>query len=172
MIDRKLVREEMSYYYTGLLWLRLLDIKQKYGLQALTHEEKTLLKDTKEDVYNVPQPFFLYLSSIGSVVDKMGKRTFLNVPSLPVTAVGGKGGYHSAAVTEQTPCLFEGLPSLGVAGDMLMAVATAAEEPTPVFGFAFPPRAEASNNLLGKFSPIGKRRPEIAQGLTSYGDHR
>lgn len=65
MIDSK----EMSYYYTGLLWLRLLDIKQKYGLQALTHEEKTLLKDTKEDVHNVPQPFFLYLSSIGSVVD-------------------------------------------------------------------------------------------------------
>lgn len=100
----------------------------------------TLLKDTKEDVYNVPQPFFLYLSSIGSVVDKMGKRTFLNVPSLPVTAVGGKCGYHSAAVTEQTHCLFEELPSLG---DMLMAGATAAEEPTPVFGFAFPPRAEA-----------------------------
>lgn len=52
---------------------------------------------------------------------------------------------------------------------MLMAVATATEEPTPVFGFAFPPRAEASNNLLGKFSPTGKRRPEIAQRLTSYG---
>lgn len=97
----------------------------------------TLLKDTKEDVYNVPQPFFLYLSSIGSVVDTMGKRTFLNVPSLPVTTVGGKGGYHSAAVTEQTHCLFEELPSLGV------AVATATDEPTQVFRFAFPPRAEA-----------------------------
>lgn len=164
MIDRKMVREELSYYFTGLLWLRLLDIKQKYGLQALTTEKKTLLKDTKDDVYNVPQPFYLYLSSIRSVVDKMGKKTFLNVPSLPITASGGKGGYHAAAI-DVTHCLFEGVPSLGVAGDMLMAVATADAEPAPVFGFSFPEGAIPSNNLLGKFSPIGARRPEIAQGL-------
>lgn len=44
MIDRKMVCEEMSYYFTGLLWLRLLDIKQKYGITALTTEEKTILK--------------------------------------------------------------------------------------------------------------------------------
>lgn len=59
MIDRKLVHEELSYYYTDLLWLRMLDIKQKYGIQALSTEEKTLLKDTKDDVYNVPQPLYL-----------------------------------------------------------------------------------------------------------------
>lgn len=28
MIERKMIKEEMSYYFTGLLWLRLLDIKQ------------------------------------------------------------------------------------------------------------------------------------------------
>lgn len=59
MIDQKLVHEELSYNYNGLLWLRLLGIKQKYGMQALSTEEKTLLKDTKDDVYNVPQPFYL-----------------------------------------------------------------------------------------------------------------
>lgn len=106
MMDRKLVREEMSYYFTGLLWLRLLDIKQKYGIRALTREEKTILKDTKDDTYNVPQPFFLYLSSIGLVVDKMGKRTFLNVPNLPTVVIGNKSGYHAEAVNEDTHCLF------------------------------------------------------------------
>lgn len=60
MIERKMIKEEMSYYFTGLLWLRLLDIKQKYGKSALTTEEKTLLKDTKEDTYNVPQPYFSF----------------------------------------------------------------------------------------------------------------
>lgn len=66
-------------------------------------------------------------------------------------------------------CLFEEIPSLGVAGDMLMAVATDAQEPEPVFGFAFPDRAAASENLLGKFYPIGTRRAEIAQRLAGYG---
>lgn len=169
MIDRKMVREEMSYYFTGLLWLRLLDIKQKYGITALTTEEKTILKYTKEDTYNVPQPYFMYLSSIGSVVDKMGKRTFLNVPDLPTTVIGNKSGYHADAVTEETHCLFEEVPSLGVAGDMLMAIVSTTDETVPAFGFTLPPGAKASSNMLGTFSPIGKRRPEIAQRLTSYG---
>lgn len=133
MMDRKLVREEMSYYFTCLLWLRLLDIKQKYGLQALTKEEKTILKDTKDDNYNVPQPYYLYLSAIGSVVDKMGKRTYLNVPALPTAVVGNKGGYHADKVDVDTHCLFEEVPSFGVAGDLLMAIATIVEEPRPAF---------------------------------------
>lgn len=102
MMERNMIKEEMSYYFTGLLWLRLLDIKQKYGKTALTTEEKTLLKDTREDTYNVPQPYFLYSSSIGSVDDKMGKRTYLNVPNLPISVARNKTGYHLEAVTEQT----------------------------------------------------------------------
>lgn len=97
----------------------------------MTNEKKTYLKDTKEDTYNIPQPFFLYLSSIGSVVDKMGKRTFLNVPALPTTVIGNKSGYHADAVTRENHCLFKEEPSLGVAGDMLMAVATTIDEPVP-----------------------------------------
>lgn len=169
MIDRKLVREELSYYYTGLFWLRMLDIKQKYGIEALSREEKTLLKDTKEDTYNVPQPFYSYLASIGSVVDKMGKKTYVKVPSLPTAVSGGKGGYHSAALDLDSHNLFEGVPSLGVAGDMLMAIATDAEEPVPVFGFTVPQGTTTSRNLLGRFGPIGRRRPEISQKLAGYG---
>lgn len=169
MIDRKLVREELSYYYTGLLWLRLLDIKQKYGLEALNSEEKTLLKDTKEDTYNVPQPFYSYIASIGSVVDKMGKRTYVRVPSLPIAVAGGKGGYHSVTLNADSHNLFEGIPSLGVAGDMLMAIATDARNPNPTFGFAVPEGTTTSSNLLGKFGPIGPRRPEISQKLAGYG---
>lgn len=105
MMERKMIKEELSYYFTGLLWLRLLDIKQKYGRTSHTNEEKTLLKDTREDTYNIPQPYFLYLSSIGSVVDKMGKRTYLDVPTLPVSVARNKTGYHSVAVDQPTHCL-------------------------------------------------------------------
>lgn len=72
-------------------------------------------------------------------------------------------------MNQDNHCLFEEIPSLGVAGDMLMAVATDAQEPEPVFGFAFPDKAAASENLLGKFYPIGTRRAEIAQRLAGYG---
>lgn len=92
----------------------------------------------------------------------MGQRTYLDVPTHPTTVAGGKAGCHAAAVTEDSHCLFEKVPSLGVAGDMLMAVATDAHEPAPVFGLTFPDRATASDNLLGKFSPI-------AQRLAGYG---
>lgn len=90
-IDRFLVKEEMSYYSTALLWLRLLDVKNKQGLETLTSAEKALLKDTKDEVYNVSQPLYIYLSSIGAIVDKMGKRTLLNVPKLPTAVAQGFG---------------------------------------------------------------------------------
>lgn len=81
--------------------------QEKYGLRALTKEEKTILKDTKDDTYNVPQPYFLYLSAIGSVVDKMGKRTYLKVPALPTTVADDRSGYHANQVDLNTHCLFE-----------------------------------------------------------------
>jgi len=168
-IDRKLVKEELSYYFTALLWLRLIDIKAKNGLQALTREEKTLQKDTKDENYNVPQPFFTYLASIGSIVDKMGKRTFLETPPLPIAIAQGFGGYHSERVNVDSHNAFEEIPSLGIAGDMLMAVAQVAEEPVRNFHVAFPDLATYSNNLIGNFPIIGPRRVEIRQRLAGFG---
>lgn len=168
-MDRVMIKEEMSYYATALLWLRLIDIKQKYGLKSLTAEENTIHRDTKDDSFNVPQPLHIYLASIGSVIDKMGKTTYLQVPDLPVTVVGGFGGYHSASIDVSTHNAFEEIPSLGVAGDMLMAAATASDEPVPDFHVNVPEGAEISNNLLGKFDTIGIRRPEIRQLLSGYG---
>lgn len=99
----------------------------------------------------------------------MGKRTYLNVPDLPVSVARNKTGYHSEAVTEFTHCLYEEVPSLGIAGDLLMAIAGGADEPIPAFGITFPPHAKASTNLLGTFSTMVKSRLEITQKLTSYG---
>lgn len=169
MIDRLMIKEEMCYYFTALFWLRMLDLKSKYGLQALTAQEKTILKDTKDDKFNIPQPFYAYLASIGSVTDKMGKKTYHQVPSLPVTVVNGFGGYHANAVDENSHVLFEEIPSLGVAGDVLMACATAEEEPVPDFHVAFPRNGAASDNFLGKPRVIGARRQEIRQTLAGYG---
>lgn len=168
-MDRVMIKEEFSYYATALLWLRLIDIKQKYGLKSLSSEEKVLHRDTKDDTFNVPQPLHTYLASIGSVVDKMGKMTYLQVPDLPVATVGAFGGYHSANISVETHNAFEEIPSLGIAGDMLMAAATTADEPIPDFRVTIPNGATISDNLLGKFAVIGPRRLEIRQNLSGFG---
>lgn len=61
------------------------------------------------------------------------------------------------------------MPSLGIAGDLLMAIAGGAEEPIPAFGVNFPPHAKASANLLGTFSTMVRSRLEITQKLIRYG---
>lgn len=166
-MDRLMKKEEIAYYCTAMLWLRLIDIKAKNGLQALTREEKTLHKDTKDETFNIPQPLHIYLTSIGSIVDKMGKRTFLEPPPLPVTVVQGFGGYHAAEVNVDTHNVFEEVPSLGIAGDMLMSAAV--DEPPRKFHIAYPQKATFSNNLLGQFPIIGPRRMEIRQKLNGFG---
>jgi hypothetical protein len=39
-LDRQLIKEDLAYYSTGLMWLRLIDIKSKQGRQALTSCER------------------------------------------------------------------------------------------------------------------------------------
>lgn len=102
LIDREMIKEELAYYSTAMLWLRLINVKSKQGLQELSNAEKTLLKDLKDEVYNISQPLHIYIMSIGAIVDKMGKRTYLEVPNLPVARARGYGGYHAQNVDEHT----------------------------------------------------------------------
>lgn len=71
-IERIITRKEVSYYATGLLHLRLLEVKAKQGIVGLTSQEKDIRKITSDDVFNVPQPISAYLSEIGAYSDKMG----------------------------------------------------------------------------------------------------
>jgi hypothetical protein len=63
---------------------------------------------------------------------KWTKETDIEIPFLPQTINHGLGGYHSAVITTETHNLYEEVPSLGIAGDMLMAAASNDEEPEPV----------------------------------------
>lgn len=168
-LDRIIAREEVSYYATALLHLRLIDVKAKQGEQTLTSQEKDLRKATADDNFNVPQPLFTYLKEIGTYTDKMGKETRLEIPSLPVTIVQNFGGYHANAITADSHNLFEEVPSLGIAGDMLMALASEEIEPVPDFHIGFPEGSAITSNLVGRFHPIGMRRPEIKQKLSGFG---
>jgi hypothetical protein len=130
-LDRQMIKEDLVYYSTGLMWLRLLDIKSKQGKEALSSAERDLRKATMDVEFNVPQPIHSYLTQIGSVTDKFGKETDLEIPPLPTTINQGHGGYHSAAVDGEKHNLYEEVPSLGIAGDMLRAAASQDENPEP-----------------------------------------
>lgn len=168
-IDRILMKEEMAYYATSLLWMRLLDIKAKEGSVALTSEERAIRKAVADEHFNVPQPMFAMLGEIGNFTDKMGKETRHQIPNLPTTIVQGMGGYHSNAINVDTHNLFEEVPSLGIAGDMVMALAQVEPEPMPNFRVGIPPHSRITANLVGNTVPIGPRRPEIIQRLAGYG---
>ena len=137
-LNRVLVNEEMSYYATGPLWLKLTDVKAKKASEALTSEERSIRKATEEMEFSVPQPVSAFLHQIGQFSDKMGKTTDLKVPSLPTQRAQGMGGYHSPAITEETRNLVEDVPSLGIAGDMVMALCQDGIEPMPNFKVQIP----------------------------------
>jgi hypothetical protein len=168
-LDRKIAKEELSYYATGVLWLKLLEVNAKQPNLALTSEEKAIRKAASEDTFNIPHPIFAYLQEIGTYTDKMGKETELNIPDLPIHSAGGLGGYHAAEINAETHNLFEEVPSLGVAADMVMALASPQPEPNVNFRVEFPPHTRATRNLTGNTSPTGERRPKIRQNLARFG---
>lgn len=83
-------------------------------------------------------------------------------------------GAHEVAITvtlsvkTQMQNLFKEVPSLGVAADMVMAVASIHEEPVPNFHVTIPAGSQINQNLTGMFMPIGPRRVEIRQRLAGY----
>jgi len=60
------------------------------------------------------------------------------------------GGYHAPAVDVDTHVMFEEVPSLGIAGDMVMALASEEAEPVPNFHVGRPVATNWTNNLVSK----------------------
>lgn len=168
LLDRHIVKEEFVYYATALLWFKLIDVRAKQGRIALTSAEKDIRKAIQDKSFNVPQPLYIYLSQIGNVTDKMGKETEIEIPNLPTTINQNFGGYHALAVTEQHS-LFEEVPSLGIAADAVMAVASADENPVQTNRVTLPVGSVQNGNLLCFSNNIGPRRVEIRQRLNGQG---
>lgn len=168
MLGRNLAQPEMAYYCGALLWGRLIDLKARSGRVTLSSIEKDFRKATEFDVFNVPQPVFMYLSAIGDAVDRGGKRTELASHDLPVAVAAGLGGYHAPVINGNNHNLFEELPCLGVLGDVVMACASQNDIPNVATQVAAPNGMVVNGNLSGFKPQIGPRRMEIRQKLHSY----
>lgn len=87
----------------------------------------------------------------------MGKEKLHQIPPSPVTVVKNFRGYHAAEVRVAVHNLFEEVPSLGITGDMVIALASPCAEPQPNIQVRRPENSKFTDNLLGKFSQIGPR---------------
>jgi hypothetical protein len=168
-LDRIMKREEFVYYCVFLLWIRIIEIKAKQKGVVLTSQEKDIRKAVADLTFNIPQPIQAYLSQIGNVTDKMGKETEVLLPTLPIAEAGGFGGYHASAVNVESHCLFEEVPTLGVAADAVMAVAAQGENPVQENRLQVPEGTVVNENLLGYVGHVGPRRIEIKQRLQGQG---
>lgn len=168
-LDRTLERAELVYYTTGLLWMRLIDIKAKHTRTTLTSAEKDIRKATMDETFNVPQPIYAYLSQIGDVTDKMGKETEVEIPDLPVTVLQTFGGYIADTIGQANHNLFEEIPSLGIAADSVMALASDQAAPQVAMRLALPAGASVTSNLLCYSTPLAARRQEIVRRLAGLG---
>ncbi|APG78157.1 Capsid [Hubei tetragnatha maxillosa virus 8] len=169
MLNRTLCREEFVYYCILLLWFRMLEIKAKQRGVVLISQEKDIRKAVADLTFNVPQPIQTYLSQIGNVTDKMGKETEIRLPTLPIAQAGGHGGYHSATIDQESHNLFEEVPTLGVAADAVMALASPDENSVQQNRLHIPAGSRVNKNLLGFVGEVGPRRMEIRQRLHGQG---
>ncbi len=167
-LNKKLTSKMLSYYSTTLLWARLVDIKAKRAQTPLTQTETDFRRYFTENEYNVPQPITCVLRGIGHVVEPRGKTLYMEDTNLPVAVVGRKGGYFSTEITTESHNLYEELPTLGVAGDVLEAVSLAEQNPVPNIP-VLTPHTAPTENLVGYSANIPLRKEEVRQALNSFG---
>lgn len=82
----------------------------------------------------------------------MGKETRFEIPPLLTTLVQSFGGNHAANVNEDTVYLFEEVPSLGIAGDIVLTPVWADAEPVQNFHIEKPAGSVFTTNLVGKLN--------------------
>lgn len=141
--------------------------RKKQGLADLTESENELHDLVQEEVFEVPEPVAIYLKQIGATKIPLGKEVFLTTPDLPVTVVQGRGGYHAAAIDQDTHIIYEEVPCAGVHGDMLMALHQANGNVNIPLGV--PAGTAVTEHLLGYKSAVIQARPEICRRLSMYG---
>lgn len=167
-LDKILNKDEFIYFSVALLWFKLIDIKLRQATVCLTTQEKSIHTAMKDKEFAIPEPIFIYLSQIGPVQDSNGKMIYIEVPALPIAAIGGKGAYHSAAVSETTHILWEEVPTLGIIRDMIMSLAAPANA-APIVPLGKPNHTEFNTNLLGFRTTALTHESEITQRLAGLG---
>ncbi|CAG9822183.1 unnamed protein product [Phaedon cochleariae] len=92
-LSKAMLPEYFDYYATALLWLRIINLKQKNS-QPLTEEEQDLLVATQTTSFCVPEPLVLQYKQLGNIITMTKQHLYPEFPPpLPVEAITN-GGYY------------------------------------------------------------------------------
>lgn len=155
-MSRSMLPEFISYYITGLAWLRIVSLKdlQRYNL---TPAETDLQRVLGSQAFSIPEPISVYLKQYGFVVPPTDSRLSAVFPDLPTAVINNNGGYYGPLGVD-THNLYEEIPTLGVTAEAIrQAIGNA---PVGPYNSALTTDAlTTSENLLG-WRPLGIRHAE------------
>lgn len=165
-LAKQMLPEGLRYYTTGLLWLRILQLKRANSQKRTAAEEKVLeLCDTTTSC--VPQPIHIYLQGLGAIkCSSTGQTIIPEFPPLPTEEVEGFGGYFGG-INDNTHILYEEFPTLGVRSEGLR-VAMGVAPPGDYASALALPNAAVNSNLLGYHS-LQNRRHEAQNVFLNIG---
>lgn len=166
----KLRLEELAYFATAMLHMKILEVRTR-GHCLMSDSERIVRQHVSSIIFNIPLPLFIYLNEIGIWNEKLSGMFNMNLPCLPVATIGRYGGYHAPEINDTNHNLFEEVPSLGVAGDMLMSLCFNGEQIDPHFRLGKPMNTEFTTNLLGRFNmdPLSEVSQDVIRRLNQHG---
>ena len=141
--------EEFYYYWTALIWFRILDVRMKNHLSPLTSTEKKFHGEFTRTSFSIPKPMQIYLASIGNCVSEYKEHGLLYDFALPIAKnIFNMYGYHSPTIDANSYRDYEEIPCLGIMGDSLMALCRLSRDPVE-HGLDIPVTSRISKNLCG-----------------------
>jgi hypothetical protein len=164
---KEMIVEGLRYYATGLLWLRIIQLK-KSNKQPLTEAETMISGLCDTTVFAVPSPLQIYLQSLGTVrCTGTGQTLIPEFPPLPDEVIAEFSGYFGE-MGEDTHNLYEEFPCLGVAGETLRHALSNEAAGEYASSLAFDGLA-VNRNLQG-YAPLANRRNEAKNPFLNLGD--
>lgn len=165
-IQKEMLIEGVRYYATGLLWLRIIQLK-KSNKQALTEAETMVSSLCDSTTFAIPSPIHLYLQALGTVkCSGTGQTLIPSFPPLPEAAILGYGGYFGN-MDDETHNLYEEFPCLGTTGEGLRSALSDAPPGEYQSSLQFDD-LPVNGNLQG-YAPLTNRRAEAKNPFLNLG---
>nr|UNI73909.1 MAG: hypothetical protein [brine shrimp partiti-like virus 2] len=169
-LNKVLTPEMIDYYVTCLIWLRIVNIKNK-NHDPLTDEEIRLVAISEDVALNIPEPIRLYLLTFGNLTTAIGTHLRPRFPPLPTGLRdfnnNNTPGFHdNNEITLANHNLYEEVPTTGVALCALITATNnrAGQWDPPII----PANYVATYNLLN-YRPTANYRPEAISHIVEHG---
>ncbi|KAG8290064.1 hypothetical protein J6590_093796 [Homalodisca vitripennis] len=173
MYEEMIVDDNLDYYTTAMIWLRILGLKNK-NQDVMTDAERRVAELVGDTAFNLPEPLRLYLLTYGNITTAIGTHLYPEFPPLPEALapwpqfpnIDVPGFYAPGPVDLETHNLYEEVPPLG------MALAALVQAQANNVGAWIPPCQpigfNLTNNLLN-YRPTAIYRPEALRHIINAG---